>query len=365
MKKIILFAFCLPSIMAMAQNFDNLPFDDEHKKYTGDGGSLSLNADKYLLEPGEADMLTVRINWIDPEPDGPIPKQYDYRFKDPANAPWKITKWEIIEGGGELRTDDQKYYASYTAPTPMPSYKSVTIAVTMMPNDPTKPKVILLKTIYLEDNENVFYFNCPAYGAMEEKYVVKDNGGIFNTPNTSQARQHGSAQQNQQLDQLQQQLQQAQQRAKDAAGGRNLDLGSLTSNLKAVYDGQKDLTTIVVLGTDVAMIKGKPANSKKEYQIVFSFPGQGPGVFKIKGRAENAASVVLVHQKACGCDYDPNSHEKEPPCSGGIIRITKYDAKPGGYIEGTITANLVGNVGEQTIFGDLDGKFKVKLAMQN
>lgn len=85
-----------------AQNYNNEQFDIANKKYTLSAGTLSLVADKNVLELGEFAMLTVRINWT-VDADNAIPTQFDYRFQDPSKAPWKITKWEILEGGGELR----------------------------------------------------------------------------------------------------------------------------------------------------------------------------------------------------------------------------------------------------------------------
>jgi len=355
-----------------AQHFHPEQFDVDHNIHTGDAGMLSLVADKYLMELNETNLLTVRINWVNPGDDSEIPQQYDYRFADDARAPWKITKWEILEGGGTLTEGPDHYYASYSSPSTMPAKKYATIAVTLMPQDPTKPKVQLLQTIYFADNDNVFYYNCPGYGVNKEKYVITGNGGGLVSPNsissTQKAMQAGNAAQRAQLEALQKKLEEVNKTAKQTGEEKNMDIDLMTSNIKAIYTKteDQDFTTIQLQGKVVAMENGQPSTKKRDYFITLTFPGQAPGTYKIKSKDIISASVSVYESplmKVCGCAYDPSRDPKgAPECSGGIITITKYDNKIGGYIEGTVLANIEGAIGQQVIFGDLDGKFKVKLA---
>jgi hypothetical protein len=365
MKKILFSLFLSYAGCLFAQHYNPENFDQQHNIQTGDGGMLSLVAEKYLVELGENDMLTVRINWVNPgDEDNVIPQQYDYRFTDPTRAPWKITKWEIIEGGGELAVGPDNYYAVYKSPSVMPVNKSATISVTLIAQDPTKPKVILLKTVYFADNSNVFYYNCPAYGVLEEKYIINQNNGIMQTPNnTSEAMKYATPQQKAQIEALQRRQQGTQLNASVATAEQGFDAGALTSNAKAIYAKDKNVTTIIIQGKNVSMVKGQPSDTKRDYNIVLSFPGQSTGTFKIKTIPEISATVVLFKSgQSCTCDFDPKSGDTPPPCMGGTIYITKYENKSGGYVEGTVYANIQGAVGQQTIFGDINGKFKVKLA---
>ena len=332
MKQIILCLILSYSGCLFAQHYNPEYFDQQHNIHTADGGMLSLVAEKYLVELKENDMLTVRINWVNPgDEDNTVPQQYDYRFTDPSRAPWKITKWEIIEGGGELTVGPDNYYAVYKSPSVMPGNKSATISVTLTAQDPTKPKVILLKTIYLADNSNVFYYNCPAYGVFEEKYIINQNDGIMQTPNnTSEAMKYATPQQKAQIEALQRRQQGTQLNAGVATAEQGFDVGALTSNAKAIYAKDKNITTIIIQGKNVSMIKGQPSDSKRDYNIVLSFPGQSAGTFKIKTKPEISASVVLFKSgQNCTCDFDPKSGDTPPPCMGGTKYISKIQSKAG------------------------------------
>jgi hypothetical protein len=145
-----------------------------------------------------------------------------------------------------------------------------------------------------------------------------------------------------------------------------MDVDLITSNMKAIYTKDKDFTTIQLQGTDVALVNGAASNTKRKYYITLTFPGQKTGSYKIKSKDIISASVSLIEGtqvKPCTCAYDPGRDQKSAPaCSGGFITITKYENKVGGYVEGTVMANIEGAIGTKVIFGDLNGKFKVKLA---
>lgn len=349
----------------LAQHYNNIPFDLAHQKFTGDGGMLSLVAEKSLLELREVTLLTVRINWPNDDAASPFPEQFDYRFQDPSKAPWKISAWKIIEGTGELKPGGEgNYFAAYDAPDKMPAGKHATVSVTLMPVDPAKPKVELLQTIYLADNETVFYFDCPYLHINQEKYVVKNNGGALAASDASARKA---------VDQNNAAMQQASvyyQKAIEAgiktdASGFNLD--ALTSNAKAIYAKDEDVTTLTINDDKVAMVSGRESTSRRMYNIVISFPGKTTGTFKIKSNKKITASIILPQVLSgigCACSDDPTDPNHTPPtCSGGTIRITRYDGK---FIEGSIYASLEAQDGTQnpppTFYGTLNGKFRVPVA---
>lgn len=368
MKKIATLICLFIYVAASAQHYNNVPFDLKQKKYTLDAGMLSLVAEKSLLELKEQTMLTVRINWINSEADAEsaVPQQYDYRFEDPSKAPWKITQWKILDGGGELNVGSDNYYAVYHAPATMPKEKSATIAVTLMPQDLTKPKVQLLQTIYFVDNDNVFYFDCPYLGIHQEKYVINNNGGINmsvpDVPNNKQYKNVGEAVDAKQKAALQK-LRAKQAQANMAKKG--FDLSAITSNAKAIYAPEPNVTTVEINGDKVDMVQGQPSNNKRMFLIVLSIPGKKEGKYTIRSKKEISATITLPGSyQACSCNEDPDDPDHKPPtCMGGNIYITKYD---GTTVEGTVSAQLEaqdGNVNPPvTFYSTLSGKFKVKVA---
>jgi hypothetical protein len=354
------------SFSAYAQHYNPEALDREHQVQTGNAAMLTLVAEKYVMELDELNTATVRINWVNPGDETNVPQQYDYHFDNPAQAPWKITKWEILEGGGEITEGPGQYYASYKSPAVMPSGKHATISVTMEPVDPSKPKVQLLQTIYFVDNDNVFYLNFPAYGINQEKYVIKNsNSGLVaaSSTNSQQAMQYGSDAQKAKLAALQAQLAATNQMARNAMAAQNVDADLITSNAKAMYTKDKDFTAVELKGDDVTMVNGVAVTKKRSYMISISFPGQKTGSYIIKSKDIIAVSVALPgDREACTCAYDPSRDQSHaPPCRGGTITITKYDTHVGGYVEGYVNANVMGSNG-QVVFGDISGKFKVKLA---
>jgi len=348
-----------------AQRYNPEAFDLQHKKYTAEAGMLSLMAEKSLLELREVTMITVRVNWVNSEEDMTVPQQYDYRFQDPSKAPWKITEWKILEGTGELRPGSENYYATFTAPDKMPAGKHATILVTLMPQDPTKPKVQLLQTIYLADNDNVFYFDCKYLGINQEKYVIKGNGGALASSDASAKKVN---QENRQ--EAMKQAAAYYQKAIEAGiktEAHGFDLDALTSNTRAVYAKDENVTTITISDDKVAMVAGKESNTKRIFNIVLSIPGRSTGTFKIRSDKKITASVLLPRSLmgiACACAEDPTDPNHIPPtCTGGTITITKYDGKiVEGYISAGLEAQDYTKDPPPTFYSTINGKFKVLVA---
>lgn len=377
MKKIFITAGLLWAAVSSGQRYNNEPFDRQHRKFTADGGMLTLVAEKNLLELKEQTVLTVRINWVNSDEDASdmLPQQYDYRFEDPARAPWKITQWEILEGGGTLKAGTENYYAVYTAPGTMPSKKYAAVSVTLMPLDPTKPKVQLLQTIYFADNPVVFYFDCPYLGISQEKYVIAGNGGAL-AKTDALTQKTAAAKISSQNAKVQQRVQEYSIKAPAAditMAQHGLDLASLTSNVKALYVKEQDITSIYINDSKIALVNGQPTTNKRSYLIVISFPGKATGKFAIKSKGSITATITLPQMLpgyACSCSDDPEDKkrreeagEQGPTCMGGNIYITKYDTKTK-TIQGEVYAQLESadpNSGK-VFYATLNGKFTVPLA---
>jgi len=86
-----------------------------------------------------------------------VPLTFNYDYKDPFDAPWKIGEFKILSGGAKVVLTDG-CTAQLQMPSTMPKEKAVTVQVTLNPVVKKYQQVILLTTIYLEDNDNIFFF---------------------------------------------------------------------------------------------------------------------------------------------------------------------------------------------------------------
>lgn len=366
MKKVFLFSFILISTFCVAQPGNVKNFDRTQEIKALKGEMLSVDIDKAILETGEGTSLTLKIFWVNNQQESPVPEEYDYSFEDPATAPWKIAKWEILEGGGEIKHFKQDYYIVYKAPAVMPAKRYATIAVTLEPQKVNTPKVQIIKTIYLVDNQNAFYFDCPYLGVNSEKYVIKNNGGQTMGYSEEALKKLPPEVQNKVK------LQGIKTATADiTATEKGLNIAALTSNAKAVYAKETNTTTLIFNDNNLEMINGKPATEKKMYVIQFSFPGQEAGKYFLKTKKEITASIAFPQlQIACACSDDPEEKKRRdeagetgPTCKGGEIVIKKYD-KVNKIIEGYIFVKLEGAdaVNKTIYYSDLHGRFKVPLA---
>lgn len=318
---------------------------------------MNISADKYIAETKETVTLTVTIDMFDNDGN---PSRFDYRPEDPATAPWFVTGWKIVEGGGTLvshPTSGNDYYAVLTTPDKVPANKCVIVEVTLQSNDKQYPKTILRQSIYIEDHDNMFYVNCPALGINEEKWVVQLDNGVLQKMNNLPG---GNAKQKEQV-------QKAMEQARKMSNGMNLD--AATSNCKAVYAPEEDATAITITGNLVEMSNGKKVNMKKDFVIAISFRGKAPGTYAIKmDKKNNAAITVPGMRTGCACGDSPEDKaerekagEKGPTCNGGFIYIEKIE---NGFMTGTINANLEGALppDAHVFYADIQGKFKVRVA---
>lgn len=363
MKKIFLsLLLCFLTNVIIAQSIKE-KFDRDEFGHELVATNLYMDADKNLCELKEIINVHVRIIVADDKTF--VPQVYNYDFKDPFDAPWKISEFRIISGGATVVLTDGNT-AQIQMPAAMPKEKAVMVQATLTPITKEYQKVLLFTTIYLEDNKNVFYFNCPGLGISHEKYVIKSNGGVLSKPNTAAAKAIDKKIASKKV----QEYSMKAAAAEISATGHGFDLATLTSNAKAVYVKEEDVTSIIINGDKVEMVNGKPSNTKRMYNIAISFPGKAAGDFVLKSKKQiNAAIVFPTLNSGCACRDDPEDKkirdeagEPGPTCFGGTIHITKYDPKAK-KVEGYINAQLEGaDMQGHTIYGTLNGKFSVPLA---
>jgi hypothetical protein len=362
MKKIVFIIASCFSIAAHAQNI--LPvYDQQQYGFEIKPANLYLEADKNLCELKE--LLNVNVRMLIADKENGVPYIFNYKFRDPFDAPWKIGEFKIVSGGATVVITDGST-AQLQMPATMPKEKAVVVQATLNPVAKGYQQVQIFTTIYLEDNDNVFYFNCPYLHINDEKYVVKNDGGAFTNPDAAVKKT------------IDKNIAPAKQKAGNytlkAAGAEvaatqaGFDLSLLTSNAKAMYVPDEDITTILLNGDAVAMVNGVKSDSKRMYSIVLSFPGKVTGTFKIKSNKKITAAITFPQIStgyACTCADDPDAQDRHQPptCMGGNITITKYDGK---IIEGTVNAQLESSDASVnppvTFYGRLNGKFKVRVA---
>ncbi len=359
MKKLLcLFAFFYSVQIILAQPAEHKTFNPKDYEKALKSAVMNISADKYIAETKETVTLTVTIDLFDKDGN---PSRYDYRPEESAVAPWSVTGWKIVEGGGSLVShpaSGNDYYAVLTAPDKVPANKSVILEVTLQPNDKQYPKAILRQTIYIEDHENMFYVNCPALGINEEKWIVQLDNGVLQKMNNLPAGANAKQKE---------QMQKAMEQARKMSRGMSLD--AATSNCKALYSAEEDATAITITGNMVEMSKGKIVNLKKDFMIAISFKGKAPGTYKIKSDKKNNAAITFpVMATGCACSDSPEDKaerekagEKGPACNGGFIYIEKIE---NGFMTGTINANLEGVLPRDShvFYADIQGKFKVRVA---
>lgn len=337
-------------------------YDKEEYGFDIKPQNLYLEAEKNLCELKEIVNVNIRM-LIAGKEDG-VPNVFNYKFKDPADAPWTIGEYKIVSGGAKIGNTEGST-AQVILPAVMPAGKAVIVQVTLNPLIKTDQQVQLFTTIYLEDNDNVFYFNCPFLHINHEKYVIKNNGGAL--ANGDKAVKKAGTAGNASTNKLVQDYAMKAATADITATIHGFNMDALTSNAKAIYAKEEDVTTVIINDQNIEMINGLKTDSKRMYMIALSFPGKSTGNFKIRADKKITAAVTLPQVPpgyACACQEDPSDPDHKPPtCMGGTIRITKYDEKTK-MLEGTVMAYLesadpvTGNV----FYSTLNGKFRVPLA---
>lgn len=359
MKKIIVLFALIGCNMAHAQDIVPL-YDQEEMGFEVKPANLSLEADKHLCELKETVNVNIRITMADKE--NGVPRLFNYKFKDPTDAPWTVGAFKVISGGASVVMTDGGT-AQLQMPSQMPKEKAVLVQVTLHPLLKGNQEVQLFTTIYLADNENVFYFNCPYLQINNEKYIISNKQTALSTPD-SIAAQYAKKKPPVQNATMTKRILEYTGKAAVAditTTVHGFDMTAITSNTKAIYAKDEDLTSILINGNTVAMENGKSVNKRRMFLIALSVPGKTTGAFTIKSNKKISATITLPEFQpgyACACQEDPDGDNKAH-CLGGSITITKYDGK---YVEGTLVAHLESSdyTNPPTIFfATLHGRFKV------
>jgi hypothetical protein len=324
--------------------------------------AFALKPDKEIVETGEQIQVNVELQIFPGDPatmnpgDANYGQDYRYDTSNPASEPYKIKNWKIMEqGAGTLNVNDD--FATYKAPATIPAGRCATISVELVPNRPGLAKIILLQTIYIEDNPIVFYFDAPKAGIMQEKYIIKPNDNQMNQLAGMQLPPSASAAQQAKMAALQAQLAQVTQQARAATAAKGMNMDVAMSNAKAIYARESNITTMQFMG-HFTVTKNARYAGVKEIMITLTFKGMAPGQYAIKRAKENTAYMIYMsNHEAFGCANDPkkNPDEKGIHCAGGNIDILSFTD---GTFKGTVHAKLEG----YGTTGTLDGKFSVKLA---
>lgn len=363
MKRIFLAAGLLINLGLHAQHIEPV-FDKTETGFEVQPANLYLEADKDLCELKEIVSVHVRIRMADK--DNGVPHTFAYKFRDPFDAPWTIGDFKIISGGASIVMTDGPS-SQLQMPASMPAEKAVMVQVTLNPVVKKYKQVQLFTSIYLEDNDNVFTLHCPYLGINHEKYVIKFNGGAL--ANSDKAAKTATDKHLPQTKSITDDYKVLAAQADINASIHNLDLAALTSNAKAIYAKEEDLTTILINDNNIEMVDGIKTSNKRMYSIALSFPGRSAGSFAIKSDKKITASITLPQMRpgyVCSCTDDPTNTDPDrvpPTCMGGTITITKYDGKT---VEGFVIARLENQDPTTnppvTFYSTLNGKFKVKLA---
>lgn len=366
MKKILILFCVLATATAYAQNI--LPaYDNEQYGFEIQPANLYIDADKNLCELKEH--INVNVRMLIADKDNALPYVFNYKFKDPTDAPWKQPEFKIVSGGATIGVTEGGT-AQIIMPAVMPKEKAVVVEATLNPVTKGYSQVKLFTTLYLEDNDNVFYFNCPYLKINNEKYVVKYNGGALSNSDAAVKMAIDKK-----ITAAQKSIQQYTMKAATgdvAATQYGFDMAALTSNAKAIYAKEEDVTTITVNGDNIEMVNGVKSTAKRMFLVVLSFNGKpANGSFKIRSNKKISASITLPTLPpgyACSCAEDPDDPNHTPPtCTGGTITITNYDEKTK-MVEGRVIAHLESSDPQTNppviFYATLNGKFKVPVANQ-
>lgn len=368
MKKIFFSLAITYSLSSYGQNI--IPkYDASEYGQEPQAQNLYLDADKNMCELGEIVNVHIRMTFADKE--SGVPYFFDYSFRDPFDAPWKIGEFKVVSGGANIAVTEGEM-AQVQMPKEMPKEKCVVVQVTLNPIVKSYKQVQVFATIYLEDNENVFYFSSKYLGINNEKYVIKNNGGAFAASDASVKKALDKKVEPSKPKIREYTVKSVQADVKASNKGYNIN--ALTSNAKAIYAKDEDMTTILLNDDFVEMENGFKTTKRRAYMIAITVPGRSTGPYKIKENKKVSVTINLPGSSrgiACTCTDDPDNPDYKtddppphPTCGGGVINITKYDAKTK-IIEGNIIARLESSDPQNHVkvfYAILIGKFKVVLA---
>ncbi len=371
-KYITLIALIVISAKLFAQ--DGRASDDDLARAMR-GGRLSLNAEKSILSAVEQTQINIDV-FIPPATnnDGDfITDGRPVHMSDAAHTlasagipvSYHAQNWKILQGGGTLDIVDE-YLVKYTAPANAPRDNTMVISVELIPKGHDLPKVVLLKTLYFEDGDNIFAFNVPGSGINDARYSQKTTGAKASAinPSTVAAIDPAILARIPAADRAR--LQAQKNKVDAATQASDVNLVSLTSNANAIYDPANNVTIIKFIGLGRDLGPGRPATPGSGIMIITYTGGLTKGVHPFNG-ISNAISFspeIRPSVKNCACAMQGNPSLQKLKC-GGTLTITKMD---GDFITGTISSTIWNNkTGQDKTFnrGTVYGVFKIRKAYQD
>jgi len=344
MKNIFFVVLLLSSASSLAQKSIGWTKQDLDKAFAEKGARLSLRADKDLLESSESTVLSIWV-LIPPtiDADGvPEGMPTDIKLPDSEVSPYRITNWRIVEGGGNLITDNLA--ASYTAPPQAPDKKTMTISVDCEPLSPNFPKIQLLKTLYFSQNETAVVLNMPSMGILNAKFVSNINGGIKTPTVPSNVKLSPE---------VQAKMQAAQQQMAQMQKSGPYNMNALMSNNMAIYNPKENITAIRFSDLGLQAMDGSLQLIPKMGILGIAFKGKGQGSFSLIGEDVGLAFAIPSEQNAFGCSKDAKNNDDDFRCTGNVV-ITKDDGKT---VEGHFSTKVFSAVGKEIVVGSIYGKF--------
>ena len=339
------------------------------------GGRLSLNAEKSILSAGEQTQINIDV-FIPPDVNSTTGEAngdgHPVHMSDAAHTlasaglpiSYHAQNWKILQGGGSLDIVDD-YLVKYTAPANAPRDNTMIISVELIPTGHDLPKVVLLKTLYFEDGDNIFAFNVPGSGINDARYSQKTTGAKASATNPSTVAAIDPAILAR-IPAADRARLQAQKNHVDAAvQASNVNLVSLTSNANAIFDPSNNVTIIKFIGLGRDLGPGHPSSAGGGIMIITYTGGLTKGVHPFNG-ISNAISFSPDFRpsvKTCACAMQGNQSLQRLKC-GGTLTITSMD---GDFITGTISSTIWNNkTGQDKTFnrGTVYGVFKIRKAYQ-
>ncbi|MCR8558947.1 hypothetical protein KXD93_14920 [Mucilaginibacter sp. BJC16-A38] len=340
------------------------------------GGRFSLEADKSILSAGEVAQLNVNV-FIPPAVDSHTGEATtdgrDVHASDAARTlanagmtfVYHAQNWKIIQGGGSIDITDE-FNIRYTAPSQAPRDNTIVISVDLIPTGHDMPKVVLLKTLYFEDGDNIFAFNVPASGINDARYSQKTTGARASAtnPSTVAAVDPAILARIPAADRARLLAKKSQVDA--ALQSSDVNLVSLTSNANAIFDPANNVTVIKFIGLGRDMGPGSHTSAGNGIMMITYTGGLTKGVHPFNGKSNAIYFTPDIRPsvKICACSMQGNQSLQKLHC-GGTLTITSMD---GDFITGTISSTIWNNkTGQDKTFnrGTVYGVFKIRKAYQD
>lgn len=335
------------------------------------GARTSIEADKSILSAGEVAQLNVDIfvpPIIDPKTAEPINEGRNIKASDAAQAVasagipfiYHTKNWKILQGGGSIDILDD-FNIRYTAPAQAPRDNIMVISVELIPTSPSLPKVILIKTLYFQNGDNVFAFNVPASGINDDRYGQQTTGAKASPTNPSTVAAIDPAILARIPAAEREKLQKQKNQVDAAVQASNINVVSLTSNANAIFDPQNNVTIMKFIG--LRRITGSNSQGTPDggIFIITYTGGLTKGIHPFNGTSNAILFRPGAILKTCVCSMQGNKTLQQLKC-GGTLTITSMD---GDFITGTISTTVWNNkTGSDQYFnrGTVYGVFKVRKA---